>query len=59
MVYYPKPMHTQQAFVGTDSAVADCPVTERLCNTVLSLPMGPYLCEENVKVVAKYLNGIR
>lgn len=57
MVYYPKPMHTQQAFAGTDSAAADCPVTERLCNTVLSLPMGPYLCEENVKMVLKYLDG--
>ena len=43
MVYYPKPMHQQKAFAGTDSAAADCPVTERLCATVLSLPMHPYL----------------
>ena len=57
MVYYPKPMHTQQAFAGTDSIRTDCPVTERLCNTVLSLPMGPYLDEESVKTVSKYLNG--
>lgn len=59
MVYYPKPMHTQQAFAGTDSAMANCPVTERLCNTVLSLPMGPYLCKEDVKTVEKYMNGLK
>lgn len=46
MVYYPKPMHQQKAFAGTDSAAADCPVTERLCRTVLSLPMHPYMTQE-------------
>lgn len=56
MVYYPKPMHQQKAFAGTDSAVADCPVTEQLCKTVLSLPMHPYLKKENVeRIVISYL----
>ncbi|WP_394976023.1 DegT/DnrJ/EryC1/StrS family aminotransferase [Candidatus Allofournierella merdipullorum] len=49
MVYYPRPMHQQKAFAGTDSAVAECPVTERLCKTVLSLPMYPYLLHEDIK----------
>lgn len=48
MVYYPKAMHTQGAFEGTDSADADCPVTARLCQSVLSLPMHPYLGKEDV-----------
>ena len=48
MVYYPRPMHGQGAFVGTDSAEAECPVTERLCRTVLSLPMHPYIKEDDV-----------
>ena len=51
MVYYMKPMHLQGAFAGTDSADADCPVTERLCKTVLSLPMHPYLTEDDIKKV--------
>lgn len=51
MVYYPKPMHLQGAFEGTDSAKADCPVTERLCKTVLSLPIHPYLNEEDQKLI--------
>ncbi len=55
MVYYPKPMHLQGAFEGTDSSDADCPVTECLCKTVLSLPMHPYLRKEDVETVAEML----
>ena len=40
MVYYPKPMHGQGAFEGACLCPDGCPVTERLCETVLSLPMG-------------------
>ena len=57
MVYYPKPMHLQKAFAGTDSAEADCPVTARLCETVLSLPMHPYLSLESVKQIQKALTA--
>ncbi|MBQ6088679.1 MAG: DegT/DnrJ/EryC1/StrS family aminotransferase [Firmicutes bacterium] len=55
MVYYPKPMHLQGAFVGTDSAEADCEVTEMLCGSVLSLPMHPYITENDVKKVTDAL----
>lgn len=55
MVYYAKPMHMQGAFEGTDSAMADCPVTEELCKRVLSLPMHPYLSKEMVNEVTKNL----
>ena len=51
MVYYTKPMHLQRAFEGTDSASADCPVTEHLCKTVLSLPMDPYKTKEEIDLV--------
>ena len=55
MVYYAKPMHLQGAFAGADSANADCPVTERLCRTVLSLPMHPYLSDADVDAVTAEL----
>ena len=57
MVYYAKPMHQQGAFNGTDSAKAECPVTERLCKTVLSLPIDPYKTEEDVDLVVKVLKN--
>ena len=55
MVYYAKPMHRQGAFAGTDSAAADCPVTVRLCQKVLSLPMHPYMQKEHIDFVASEL----
>lgn len=57
MVYYPKPMHMQQAFAGTDSANAECPVTQRLCKTVLSLPLHPYLSKNAIETVAHNLKN--
>lgn len=50
MVYYPKPMHEQTAFAGVKKYV-DCPVTVRLCDTVLSVPMHPYLTDEEIQKV--------
>ena len=47
MVYYPKPMHEQLAFEDKSLCPDGCPVTTRLCKTVLSLPMGPYLKRED------------
>lgn len=55
MVYYAKPMHSQGAFVGTYSAAADCPVTEQLCKTVLSLPIDPYKSREDIVFVVNEL----
>ena len=51
MVYYAKPMHLQGAFEEKRSAAADCPVTENLCKTVLSLPMHPYLKDDEIKKI--------
>lgn len=55
MVYYPKPMHEQRAFEEKSRIYRDCSVSERLCKTVLSLPMGPYMHERDVIKVAKAL----
>lgn len=51
MVYYPKPMHLQGAFDPLEQPVA-CPVTESLCQRVVSLPMHPYLSEEDIRFVS-------
>ena len=58
MVYYMKPMHQQGAFKGTDSSIADCPITEEICNRVLSLPIHPYMTEEQVKMVVNALKNV-
>ena len=57
MVYYPKPMHLQTAFAdshgGQRSPQNDnmCSVATSLCSQVLSLPMHPYLTDEQIDTV--------
>lgn len=52
MVYYPKPMHRQLAFGIAGDTDNDLSVTNKLCDTVLSLPMHPYLTREDADIVA-------
>ncbi len=58
MVYYVKPMHRQEAFSELAYTDEDFDVTNKLCDTVLSLPMHPYLSEEDVRKVVGVLEGI-
>lgn len=59
MIYYPKPMHCQQAFEDLEFAEGAYSVTEKLCRTVLALPMHPYLKMDEIDMVVnsikKYL----
>ena len=70
MVYYPKPMHLQTAFAQTPDQVGGdggsvipgltgnlCPVATSLCDRVLSLPMHPYLTEEQIDTVCAAVNN--
>jgi dTDP-3-amino-3,4,6-trideoxy-alpha-D-glucose transaminase len=52
-IHYPIPCHRQEAFAGSAAARAHLPVSERLAGEVLSLPMGPHICEQDAeKVIA-------
>jgi len=53
MVYYPKPMHEQTAYLDLGYLSGDFPVTESLCRRVLSLPMHPYLNMEEINKVCQ------
>lgn len=53
MIYYSKPMHKQGAFSYLEYDDQDFEVTNELCDIVLSLPMHPYLSEEDVESVAE------
>lgn len=55
MVYYPKPMREQKAFEGTFLCADAGSVTRRLCDTVLSLPMGPHLTRKDMEKTASAL----
>ena len=46
-VYYARPLHQQPAFSDCDGAGVSMPVSEMLAEEVFSLPMHPYLSEED------------
>ena len=53
MVYYPKPMHLQTAFQNKECSMfnVQCSMATKLSQTVLSLPMHPYLADEEIQSV--------
>jgi len=52
-IYYAHPLHLQPVYQCFGFKRGDLPVTEKVSNQVLSLPMYPYLNEEEVKYVAE------
>jgi UDP-2-acetamido-2-deoxy-ribo-hexuluronate aminotransferase len=49
MIYYPVPLHAQEAFEYLGYKAGDFPVTEKLCQQVVSLPMHTELSEEQLQ----------
>ena len=57
-VYYQKPMHKQEAFADLEHDDGSFSVTNSLCNSVLSLPMHPYLGEADVDKICNKIEEI-
>lgn len=57
MVYYPTPMHGQTAYKGLSLSEECCPVASYLCHTVLSLPLHPYISDEDIETVCNLIVG--
>ncbi|WML46684.1 DegT/DnrJ/EryC1/StrS aminotransferase family protein [Neobacillus sp. PS3-34] len=57
MIYYIKPMHRQEAFSHLEFNDNEFEITNTLSDTVLSLPMHPYLSDEEVNRVCEVIKG--
>ena len=55
MIYYPTPMHGQTAYKDLNYPADSNPVTQRICGTVLSLPIHPYITREDIEKVCKFV----
>jgi UDP-2-acetamido-2-deoxy-ribo-hexuluronate aminotransferase len=53
-VHYPVPIHRQPAYAHLDPHAA-CPVSDALAGRVMSLPMGPYLSDAEIRTVCATL----
>ncbi len=51
MIYYPVPLHLQKAYRDDRYNQGDFPITEQLCETVLSLPMQTELDQEQLTYI--------
>jgi dTDP-4-amino-4,6-dideoxygalactose transaminase len=52
MVYYPIPLHLQEAYKDPRYSKGDFPVTEKLCETVISFPMHTELDEDTLQFIS-------
>ncbi len=51
MIYYPLPLHKQNAFSKISKVIGDLPNSHMLCNTVLSLPMHTEMEESQLSYI--------
>ncbi len=54
-IYYPKPLHLQEAFAHLGYKMGDFPISEDCASRIFSLPMHPYLGEEDQTAIAELL----
>ena len=57
MIYYPVPLHLQKAYEGYGISKGDLPITEKLMDEVLSLPMSTELDDEQLSHITRTLKG--
>jgi len=50
-VHYPMPLHLQECFEYLGYKKGDFPVSEIVSNKVMSLPMNPYMSDEEIKYI--------
>ena len=57
MIYYPVPLHLQHAYKDLGYKVGDMPVSEALCQQVLSIPMHTELSEEQLNYITDQIRS--
>lgn len=51
VIYYPKPLHLQTAFENLKYNTGDFPISESIAERIFSLPMHPYLTNEEIDTI--------
>ena len=57
-VYYPRPLHEQPAFTENSLVPVELPVSEALADVVISLPMHPYLTDDEIDMVTSAIHEV-
>jgi dTDP-4-amino-4,6-dideoxygalactose transaminase len=51
-LHYPIPLHLQKAYADLGYGEGDFPITEKVANEILSLPLYPQLTDEQIEYVS-------
>jgi len=54
-VHYPMPLHLQECFVYLGYKEGDFPISEMISNEIMSLPMNPYLGDDEINYICNTL----
>ncbi len=57
-VYYPTPLHLQKAYDALGYKRGDMPESEKIGDRMLSIPIHPFLCEDEKQTVSKALQDL-
>jgi len=52
-VHYPMPLHLQEAFEYLNYAKGDFPISERVSDEIMSLPMNPYVIDIEIEYISE------
>ena len=58
IIYYPIPIHLQEAFSYLSYKKGDLPVTEKICNEIISLPMYPEITKDTQEDIVDLIKQI-
>lgn len=58
MIYYPKPLHLQTVYQPLGYREGDLPVSEKLSETVFSLPMHGYITDDEIDYICSAIQNI-
>ena len=50
-IYYPRPLHLQTAFSMLEYKKGDFPIAEKISDSILSIPMHPYLSDDHIEFI--------
>ena len=50
-VHYPMPLHLQECFAYLNHKKGDFPICEQISDEIMSLPMNPYVTDEEINYI--------
>lgn len=57
LIHYPIPPHLQKAYDDLGYKAGDFPITEKMADRSLSLPMGPHVSESQIEAITDAIRG--